>query len=194
MQDVSGSASGRLLKVSGAGDDRPGIVNEIAEIISTNGGNVILQRSTKIAGDFTITLVANFDLSNDRGFRAALLTLRPNALGDTFVVFAREVSIGDFAPSPEPGLTYVVKVSGPDRSGIIESMTLYLLRKNINLDVMDSEVTFDSDSGTLRFWSNFEITVPVDFDIGEIDQSLTQAGRRIDLAVDIDLKTLPEMA
>ena len=178
-----GHDEARLIKISGIGQDRPGIVNGIARTIASNGGNIILQRSMKVAGEFAITVVASFDKDNVNGAQHVMQGFGDGALGDNFIVFAREITIDSFASQTSGGTKYIVNIYGDDQMGIVESMTLLLLQNNLNLDFMESEVTYRPFQGTKTFSSLFEITVPEGFDMDTFSAELDQFETNYDLTV-----------
>jgi glycine cleavage system regulatory protein len=173
----------RFLKASGSGRDRPGIVYRIAKTIRKHGGNIILQRSMKVAGDFAITVIASFDRENASGLRNALQAFAQGVLGEDFSLSACEIELNSFAPLNQGGRKYVVTVSGDDRMGIIESMTLLLFQNSINLDSMESEVSYRPFQGTPTFSSMFEITIPGGFDMEAFSSELEQFERNTDLTI-----------
>lgn len=184
MIDVTSNS--RLVKISGIGDDRLGIVHAIADVIHQNRGNIILQRSSVVAGDFSITVVAAFAPDDGRGIQNTLAALHRDAFGATFSLFPREITLSNFAPRRDDGVTYVITVSGLDSEGLIAELTVYLLRKNINLDSMDYEVAFDPESGTQRFLSTFEITVSPGLKIDLLEAELKRA--RVDDVIDVVIR------
>jgi len=173
----------RFSKISGIGQDRPGIVYRMARIIKKNGGNIFLQRSMKVAGEFAITVIASFERENESGLMNVLQAFAQNAMGENFIVSAREIEMNSYAPQNQGGTKYVVTVSGDDRMGIVEAMTLLLLQNNINLDSMESEISYRPFQGTPTFSSMFEITIPDGFDIDAFSSELEQFEMDTDLTI-----------
>lgn len=172
-----------FIKVSGIGRDRLGIVYKIAKVIRRNGGNIYLQRSMQVAGEFAVTVIASFDRENLSGMHNVLRLFEQDALGEEFIIFARQIGMNSFAPQNQDGTKYVVTVSGDDQIGIVESMTLILLQNSINLDSMESEVSYRPFQGTPTFSAMFEITVPGGFDMSAFSSELEQFERNTDLTI-----------
>lgn len=175
----------RLVKISGMGPDRQGIVYKIASVIRKAEGNILLQRSMQVAGDFHITVVASFDNGNADAAAEVEGALSLGALGHDFVAFAREIKLANFAHRDGDGSKCVVTASGPDRMGLVESMTLFLLDNNLNVEAMDSKVSNLAEHGTYMFDSVFEITIPEDFDMEKFSEELEQIARNSDLLIQI---------
>ena len=178
-----GHEQNRFIKVSGIGRDRLGIVYKIATVIRRNGGNIFLQRSMQVAGEFAVTVIAAFDKENLSGMLKVLESFGPGALGDDFIVFTREIKPDNIAPQDEGGTKYVVTVAGDDQTGIVESMTLLLFQNNLNLILMESEVSHRPFQGTPTFSSKFEITIPDEFDIAAFVEELEQYEKNTDLTI-----------
>jgi glycine cleavage system regulatory protein/CheY-like chemotaxis protein len=179
----AGHEQQRFIKVSGIGRDQPGISYRIAKMIRRNGGNILLQRSMQVAGEFALTVIASFDKENQAGQLKVLQSVGKDVLADDFIVFAREIEMSSFAPKDEGGTKYVVTVAGDDQAGIVESITLLLLQNNLNLTSMESEVAARPFQGTPTFSSKFDITVPDEFDMDAFIEEIEQLEKHTDLTI-----------
>ena len=103
VPQLGGHDRNRFIKVSGIGRERLGIICQIARDIRRNGGNICLQCSMQVAGEFAVIFIAAFDRDNLSGQQNVLRGFGQNALGDEFVVFAREVKISSFARRSRAG-------------------------------------------------------------------------------------------
>lgn len=186
MIDVASTRNRRLVKVSGIGADRPGIVYRIASAVRKYGGNILLQRSMRVAGEFAITLLASFEAEQTDAVNSVNNDLQGDVLGPDFIVAARFVTAADVSTKGE-GARYVVAVRGNDRMGIVEEMALFLLQKRINIDAMESEVSYRPFDGTPEFQSTFEITVPEDFDSYSFSAELERIEVAGDLVIRVEL-------
>jgi glycine cleavage system regulatory protein len=173
----------RFLKISGIGRDRLGIVYRIAKTIRKNGGNILLQRSMKVAGEFAVTVIASFERENAGRLPSVAQAFTSGALGDNFFVSACEIELSNFAPQQQGGTKYVLIVTGDDRMGIVETVTLLLLQNNINLDSVECEVSYRPFQGTPTFSAIFEITIPEGFDMQAFLSELEQLEMNTDLTI-----------
>jgi glycine cleavage system regulatory protein len=183
VQELVGHEQNRYVKVSGIGQDRLGIVYKIAKVIRNNGGNIFLQRSMQVAGEFAVIVIAAFARENLSGAQKVLESFKRDSLGDDFIVFARKIKPDSIAPQEEGGTKYVVTVTGDDQTGIVEAMTLLLFQNNLNLNLMESEVSHRPFQGTPIFSSKFEITVPDEFDMAAFVDELEQYEKNTDLTI-----------
>lgn len=165
MAKIEGLDKARLLKISGIGRDRLGIIHKLASVINVNGGNIVLQRSMQVVGDFAVILIAAFDEENTSGISNVIQTLKPRAIAEDFILLVREISLDNAVMASPEGRGILVKISGLDRQGIVDSISLLLLQHNLNVEFMESEVTHEPFSGTTRFSGLFGTTVPADFDM-----------------------------
>lgn len=183
VKQLVGHEQNQFIKVSGIGQDRLGIVYRIARVIRRNGGNIFLQRSMQVAGEFAVIVIAVFARDNVSGMEKVLKSFGRDVLGNDFIIFAREIKPDSIAPQDEGGTKYVVNVTGDDHTGIVESMTLLLFQNNLNLMLMESEVSHRPFQGTPIFSSKFEITVPDEFDMAAFVEELEQYEKNTDLTI-----------
>jgi|SRR3954468_7963302 len=175
----------QLAKISGIGEDRPGIVFRIATTIAKHRGNILLQRSMQVAGEYAIVIVASFDAA-DANIDALRHDLGGNTIGENFVTLIRRVDLSSFNPPSADGKRYVITATGADRMGIVESVTLFLLKWNLNLDAMESEVSHFPFEGTPTFKSTFEVTIPPAFNMVAFTAALKEFERNSDLVIEIE--------
>jgi glycine cleavage system transcriptional repressor len=186
VTSIFGHKASRFLKVSGLGPDRLGIVHAVSRVIANHHGNIIIQRSTQLAGDFSLIMVSAFESENAHGLSLAIHELEQLSFGDGFRLGAVEITLSSFAQRPDDSEEHTFLVNGPDQQGIIESMTLHLLKNNVNLDAMDSEVTYDSETGSPRFWSRFQVALTPHVTIDAFVGELRQIAKNLDLDVEIE--------
>jgi glycine cleavage system regulatory protein len=172
-----------LLKVSGIGQDRPGIIHKIANVVKDSKGNIVFQRSMKVAHEFAIMLIASFEADNRGGAQRVMREFNQSPLGSDFIVFAREFRDTTIVPMESYGTKYVITVLGDDRIGIVEAITLMLVRHDLNVDWMESEISYRPMQGTKTFSSTFEITTPDGFDSGPFFAELEQFENDTDLTI-----------
>jgi len=166
----------RYLKVSGIGRDRVGIVHKVANVISSHGGNIILQQTMRVAGDFGLILIATFKKDDQEGLEKTIESLKGDVIGEEFVLLPRETSSRTFAEQVEGGIPYFIDVYGLDQTGIVQAITLILFQFGINLESMSAEVLHDPFSGTKRFSARFSIMVPPDLDMEGFEAELRLVG------------------
>jgi glycine cleavage system transcriptional repressor len=116
-----------LIAVTVLGDDRPGIVADVATALAGLGCNLEDSTMTLLRGHFAMVVLVRSDRSVDE-VAAALRTLTES--GDLAV---------DVRPIPEhggagvPGTAYSLHVHGADRPGIVAAMTNVVARHGGNI-------------------------------------------------------------
>jgi len=116
-----------LVAVTVLGDDRPGIVADVASALAGLGCNLEDSTMTLLRGHFAMVVLVRSERSVDE-VAAALRTLTDG--GDLAV---------DVRPIPEhgdaavPGTAYTLHVHGADRPGIVAAMTNVVARHGGNI-------------------------------------------------------------
>jgi glycine cleavage system regulatory protein len=180
----------QLIKISGIGRDRLGIVNKVAALLESNGGNIFLERSMRAAEDFATIVIAEFKDDNQSGIESSLRAFQEGVLGSDFFVTAEKYSLLSGRKLNPDGRRYTVVIEGLDQAGIVASITLTLLKFGLNLDGTDSEVTYEPFSGTKKFSGSFDITIPEGFDLDGFEGEVRQVAQNHGLDV-VYIKELP---
>ena len=104
------------LAVTVIGHDRPGIIADVAEVLSGLGMNLTDSTMTRLRGHFAMTLICTGDPA-PADVEAALGPLGSDGTLD--------VAVRPVHPEPEPaddGQPYVLSVHGADRLGIVAAV------------------------------------------------------------------------
>jgi glycine cleavage system regulatory protein len=167
----------KSLIVSFMGDDRPGIVQVIADVVARHGGSWQESRMSRLGGYFsgTARILINPDCleSLDQGLQALE--------GLTFII--RPVIQES---SDKPTQKMKLDIVGPDRPGILQDVTSQLVGHGINVVEMETEVSPASMSGELNFIADALVEVPNEIDVESLDKQLNAVARS--LGVDILLE------
>src|SRR5262245_59389641 len=102
------------LAVTVIGRDRPGIVADVAEILSGLGANLTDSTMTRLRGHFTMTLVCSTSTSAEQ-VEAELAEL------DDLVISVRDVGADE--ETAAEGAPFVLSLHGADRLGIVATVT-----------------------------------------------------------------------
>lgn len=172
QQLLVGADNKLLLTVSAIGQDRPGIIFKLAHIISENAGNIVLQRSMKVGVDFAIIIVVAFERTNDVGRANTVSSLNAGILGEELGILTRVGKQTDSKSQSQIGTKYVITTGGDDSVGLVEVITSVLFRYGLNIDAMDSQVSYRPVQGTKMFESEFEITVPPNVNMEQFENDM----------------------
>ncbi len=127
-----------LVAVTAIGNDRPGIVAGVTQVLYEAGCNLEDASSTILRGHFAMTLIVRVA----DGMEASELEgrLAPVATEMDLVVTVRPV--GDAHPEVAPS-THVVSVYGADKPGIVFRVAEALARAGVNITALSSRVLGD---------------------------------------------------
>lgn len=173
----------RTLIVGFMGEDRPGIVQSLAEIVAEHGGNWLESRMNHLAGHFAGTARIEIDEARFDALRAALESVR------YLTVLIREPIERE---GTSPIRTMYLEIVGPDRQGIVREVTHALARHVINVSQLETRVYAAAMSGGRTFEANVEVEVPENADVDAIAAQLDLIAR--DLGVEILLEEEPGQA
>ncbi|MEI8078843.1 MAG: ACT domain-containing protein [bacterium] len=146
--------------------DRVGIIADVTGAIRELGGNLADLSQTVLGGYFTMILVASFaDGVTADGLRERLRQLVP---ADPFEVGVKPRLA---APAPVPaGLAkYVLTAVGPDKIGLVATLSGFLREQAINIEDLATRVDGD------RYWMTLLVNLPAGTEVGAFKRHLKLA-------------------
>ncbi len=162
------------------GDDRPGLVEELARAISDNGGNWLESRSSQLAGKFAGLVLVR--LPADRGEK---LERDLKALSDAGLsVRVTRTSGGTVASAADRAVR--LTVIGPDRNGIVREISGELSARQVNVVEMETHVISAPMSAEPLFEAHIEATIAPDQDLDELQDRLDEIANRMTLDINLD--------
>jgi len=167
-----------LVAVTVLGDDRPGIVADVATALAGLGCNLEDSTMTLLRGHFAMVVLVRSDRSVDE-VAAALLPMTEG--GDLAV---------DVRPLPEhgdagvPGTAYTLHVHGADRPGIVAAMTNVVARHGGN--IVDLGTRLGQDVYVLVA----EFLLPVTTAIEDVEEDLATVAQ--DIGVDFHVAVVDD--
>lgn len=163
--------------VTFVGNDRPGLVEQLASIIEQNGGNWLESKLSQLGGKFAgLILVSLPDLKED-----ALEAQIRKEMGAEFEV---AVTATGEALDAGPGRDISLTVMGPDRQGIVREVTKALAQRQINVRKMHSDVVSAPMSAELMFQAKIEARIPKAIDLAELGDNLDEIANQMTLDID----------
>ena len=164
--------------VSFIGDDRPGIVRDIADLVSREGGNWVESRMIQLDDKFAgLVRVSVADEASDR-----LINQLRALQADAFSLIIEATSATD----AEPKNLYCLDIVGTDRPGIVHETTSALAQQDVNVVEISSEVSPAAMSGTAMFNCTATVAVGADTNIEALDGRLSEIAQT--LAIDIQIE------
>ena len=161
------------------GADKPGLVEQLSQTVTDNGGNWLESRMSQLAGLFTGIARVQVAATQAQNLGAALRALSGKDL---------EISIRSEAVEAVPAETRRMHLNliGHDRTGIVHELSKALASRNINVCEMNTNVTSAPMTGEPLFEADAEIQTPADLDLAELGETLDEIAN--ELAVDITLE------
>jgi glycine cleavage system transcriptional repressor len=174
---------GQRFIMTAFGQDRPGIVADVTEILFENGCNLEDTSMTLLAGEFTLILLfmagsaeiagplsrACRRLEQEKGISAFLRPLEPRETVE-----------------PDSGIfTRTLHVEGLDHAGIVYKVSRFLATNRINIVDLKSAVKASPESGTAMYVMDIRVQIPTGTDMDPLANGLRAVAD--DLNVDITL-------
>jgi glycine cleavage system regulatory protein len=160
------------------GDDRPGYVSEIAEVVKHNHGNWLESRMVKLGGKFAGLVRIAAPENKITELKQALINLAQNQF---------TLAIEDLDETePNDNLRYQLDILGNDRSGIIHEISLALSDNDINLIDVSSNVAPAPMSGIPMFSCTALVEVSPGTALDAVEEQLMEIAA--DLGLDIQLE------
>lgn len=164
------------LLISVFGQDKPGLVKQISDVVKGSGGNWLESRLSHLGGRFAGLILAEFDVVHIDNAREALEKLSSEALS-----VSAETTESSKASS-EIQLTLV----GNDKPGIVYEITQSLNSINANVEQFNSEITPAPMSGGTLFTASIKVSLPQGVTLRDVRTCLEQVAN--DLMVDLDFE------
>lgn len=160
--------------IAAMGADQPGIVAGVGEALLAVDGNIDDSSMTILGGQFAMLLVVNIDTTRD-ALNAALAPVAAR--------FGLKLEVSDAEPHPfsdQDRDDYVVAAYGPDRQGLVSTLSRVLADVHANITDFGSRLGADN---TFAMW--FNVSLADNTDLEQLSEQLAAAGR--DLRLDVRL-------
>jgi glycine cleavage system transcriptional repressor len=163
------------LVISAIGSDRPGIVNELSQIITKNNGNIDDSRMTVLGGEFAIILMIS---ASDTDLNQIETSLNEQANDLQLNFISKRTTDNTQVEKPIP---YIVEVVAMDNPGIVYQLADFFSSRKINIQSMQTDRYPAPHTGTPMFAIEMIIAVPQNIIINELREDF------LDLCEDMNL-------
>jgi glycine cleavage system regulatory protein len=158
------------------GRDRPGLVESVAQVVATHGGNWLESRMSRLGGQFAGILRVQVPEERQDALGEALKKLESAGLA---VVVHR-----DEGPAAAPDATgTVLEIVGQDRPGIVRQISRALAEYGVNVEELESECSSAAMSGEAIFKARFRVSIPASCRVDELRRHIEKIAA--DLIVDV---------
>jgi glycine cleavage system regulatory protein len=142
------------------GDDRPGLVEQLSDLVLAAGANWEESRMARLAGKFAGLLRVSVDTERAEALAVKLTTVDAGGLT---VVIERSVDAG-----PRAFRTCALDLVGNDHPGIIRDISRVLAQHRVNIEELETEVTSAPMSGDALFRARARLRVPSTMTVDEL--------------------------
>ena len=179
LRHMKGANVPTSLVLTVLGEDRPGLVESLAYIITAHEGNWLESRMAHVAAQFAGILRVSVPDAQAAGLISALQGLASHGLQ---VVVAQSTT-----DEPAPDARWLtLDLVGHDHLGIIRDLAHALAQRSINIDELQTEYTSAPMTGGMLFKATARLRVPLEVTVAELQRTLDRLAH--DLMVDITLE------
>jgi glycine cleavage system regulatory protein len=133
-------------------DDRPGIVEKVADMVASNGGNWLESNMSRLAGKFAGILLVDIAEDKQAALLAALNTLEAQGIR----VSGEASKATESAAGEHLGLTVV----GNDRPGIVGELSSLLAKLHVNVEELCTNCEDAPMSSEILFRATAKVSLP----------------------------------
>lgn len=165
------------------GEDRPGIISGLSEVLFNLGANIEDSSMTILRGQFAMILIVSSEEVEDsvkfeegfEGVKSDLgLTISVDELSEDHL-HKTGASEGD---------PYIISVIGSDKPGIVHKLAKLLSSEGINISDMNTK--FITSDETHVYIMVMEVSIPAEVDIERLEESFVTLGR--EMSIDITMR------
>jgi len=173
----------RALVLTVIGEDRPGIVEELADLISRHEGSWDESRMARLAGHFAGVVQIHLPEARAEGLIGALPGLAPSGL--TISVVDSDWSL----VTVDHRASFRLELIGQDRPGIVREISRVLAALSVSVQDLRTVVESAPMSGERLFRAQAELAPPAGVELDVIRSALERLAD--DMMVDISLDAGP---
>lgn len=170
----------RSLVMTVIGQDRPGLVESVASLVTEYGGNWLESRMSRLGGQFAGIVHVDVPADKEKALTDALSQLGGRGLN---IVIKTE----NAQPVPAAQTLSVLEIVGQDRPGIVRQITQALAAFGVNVEELNTECASAAMSGENLFKARAKLSIPASCNVSELRQTLEKIAA--DLIVDFSLET-----
>jgi glycine cleavage system transcriptional repressor len=170
------------LVISALGADRPGIVDEISNIIYKHSLNIEDSRMTILGGEFAILLLVSGEQSSIDAIQTQV-----NEIGQALQMRLMIKLTSESTPI-EDAIPYAVEVTALDHPGIVNNISSFFSQRGINIVNLHTESYSAPHTGTPMFALHMTIGISADTNIAKLRDAFMQACEELNL--DAEMKNL----
>lgn len=164
-----------VLIVTISGEDRPGLVGELAEVVAAHGGNWEHCRMADLSGRFTGLLQVRVAAADEPGLEKAIRGLKGL---EVTVAKGRTVVVAN-------AKHFHLEVVGSDHPGIVRDIFKVVAAAGVNVEELSTSTVSAPESGGMLFKARARLAVPADADMPAVLREVEAIAQ--DILVDVQV-------
>ncbi len=170
------------LVISALAEDRPGIVDELSDIIYQHSLNIEDSRMTVLGGEFAILLLVSGEPSAIDAFQTQVNEIEQKLQLRMLIKVTSDTS------TIKNAIPYAVEVAALDHPGIVNNIASFFSARDINIVDLHTESYSAPHTGSPMFALHMTIGIAADTNIAQLREAFTQVCDELNL--DAELKNL----
>jgi glycine cleavage system transcriptional repressor len=150
------------LVISAIGEDKPGIVQKLSQMIVEKNGNITSSRMMAMGGEFSLMLMVE---GNDKIIDDIIASLPDMEASLELTITSRKTWKSDGA---SPLIAYRVEVVSMDHPGIIQQVSDFFSRRDANIEEMNTDTYAAAHTGTTMFSLEMIVGLPAEIKIASL--------------------------
>jgi glycine cleavage system transcriptional repressor len=168
------------LLVTAIGEDRPGIVAKLTEIVAKHGGNLEASRMALLGGEFAAISVVSVPGDKCNALETALKALTTEGL----TIICKQTK--GVPPDRFAGHSfYNIALTGADHEGIVHKISAHLRDLNINFQSIETDITNAPETGSPLFTMHAYIAVPPTITYDALSKDLARLADEESVEIDL---------
>jgi len=147
------------------GQDRPGLVESVADLVASHGGNWLESRMSRLGGHFAGILRVEVPAEKEQALVANLKGLSSRGLSAVVHSDQRKAE-------PPAGRLRILEIVGQDRPGIVREISHALAGHGVNVEELQTECASAAMTGETLFKARAKLRIPDSADVETIRQNL----------------------
>lgn len=162
------NAMSNYLVISAIGNDKPGIVNNVSQIIAAHKGNITSSRMMAMGGEFALMIMVEGDNQVIENIQSALPEMEAS-LGLTIVSKHTQASKESAARVP-----CNINVVSMDHPGIVQQVADFFSTRNVNIEEMNTDTYPAAHTGTPMFALDMVVSLPADLKLAPLREEFLE--------------------
>jgi glycine cleavage system regulatory protein len=171
------------LVITVLGEDRPGLVSSLADVVAAHGASWGRSQLAQLAGTFAG--IVTVDVPDERAEALARAVGDLEGL-DTTVRSAVGAPADDGPARQVEGATFHLNLVGHDQPGIVQQVSGVLAGQGVSVELLDTRVVPAPQAGGDLFEARAVFRAPQDADLGRLTSALEELARELQVDVTLD--------